>query len=262
VIPKRTLVAATCLAVLAFSAHAEPPAEPPASPSQSVAIDGTTERVLLDACAFLRSAQRFSVRVDISYDEVLKSGPTVQYSRSGSIVLERPNRLRVDSWSDRGQRVFYYDGKTATVYRPQQRIYAVFEAPATVDATLDIAEARGLVMPLDDLLQTQPCASLAEHLNRGTYAGRHWFEGHWYHHLLLETDAVDVQMWVAEGDVPEIRKVVITYRDAPGRPQYTAVLHDWNFAPKLDAATFTFSPPPGVRKVEFRDAPGPQGGGK
>ena len=257
-IPKRTLVAATCLAVLPFSARAEPPAPE----SQLVAIDGTTERVLLDACAYLGSAQRFSVHADISYDEVLKSGPTVQYSRSGSLVLERPNRLRVDSWSDKGERVFYYDGKTATVYRPQQRVYAVFEAPDTVDATLDVVEARGLVMPLDDLLQTQPCASLAEHLKRGTYAGRHWFAGHWYHHLLLETDAVDVQMWVAEGDVPEIRKVVITYRDAPGRPQYTAVLHDWNFAPKLNAATFTFSPPAGVRKVEFRDAPGPQGGGK
>src|SRR6185369_6752108 len=55
VIPKRTLVAATCLAVLSFSVRAEPPAEPPAPPSERVAIDGTTERVLLDACAFLRS---------------------------------------------------------------------------------------------------------------------------------------------------------------------------------------------------------------
>ena len=41
-----------------------------------------------------------------------------------------------------------------------------------------------------------------------------------------------------------------------------AVLREWNFAPAIDATTFAFSPPDGVKKVAFREAPGAQGGGK
>lgn len=255
---QRTLVAAACLAALPLTAGAEQAA----SASEKVSIDGRAERVLLDACAFLRSAERFSVQADISFDEVLKAGPKVQYSREASIVLERPNRLRIDIDSDKGARSFFYDGKSVTVFRPESAVYAVFEAPATIDATLDVIEARGMTMPFDDLLHTHPCAGLAAHLKSGTYAGRHFFAGDWYHHLLLQTNAVDVQMWVAEGDEPTIDKVVITYRDAPGMPQYTAVLSDWNFAPAIDGATFTFTPPEGVRKVAFRGAAGSEGGTK
>jgi hypothetical protein len=255
---KQTLLAAACLAVVPFSAGAEEAASAP----PGVVIDGRTERVLLDACAFLRSAEQFSVQADVTYDEVLKSGPKVQYSRASSVVLERPNRLRVDSVGDKGARSFYYDGKSLTMYRPESAIYASADAPDTIDAMLAKVEELGVNMPFDDLLHAQPCAGLAEHLQTGTYAGRHFFDGAWYHHLLLETDAVDVQLWVAEGDEPEIHKIVITYRDAPGMPQYTAVLSDWNFAPPVDDTTFTFSPPEGVKKVAFREAPGARGGGK
>ena len=66
----------------------------------------------------------------------------------------------------------------------------------------------------------------------------------------------------AEKRLGPIRQVVITYRDAPGMPQYRAVLTDWNFAPAIEPGTFTFSPPEGVKKVAFRGAAGTEGGTK
>jgi hypothetical protein len=246
------------MAVLPMTAGAEEVSSAP----PGVVIDARTEQVLLDACAFLRSAERFAVQADVTYDEVLKSGPKVQYGRASSVVLERPNRLRLDSIGDKGARSFYYDGKSLTVYRPETGVYAAADAPDTIDGMLAKVEELGVNMPFDDLLHAHPCAGLAEHLQTGTYAGRHFFDGGWYHHLLLETDAVDVQLWVAEGDEPEIHKIVITYRDAPGMPQYTAVLNDWNFDPPIDGATFTFTPPEGVKKVAFRGTASSEGGGK
>ena len=254
----RILLAAVYLAVVPLYAGAE---QTPSVPS-TVVIDPAAERVLLDACAYLRSAERFSVDVDISYDDVLKRGPKVQYSRASHVVLERPNRLRVDTEGDKGARSVYYDGKAVTVYRPETAVYATFDSPATIDAMLDTAEARGVVMPFNDLLHTTPCSGLAQRLQTGSYAGRHFLEGDWYHHLLLETEGVDVQMWVAVDDAPEIRKLIITYRDAPGEPQYTAVLTDWNFAPAIDKTTFAFTPPEGVKKVAYRRTPESQGGVK
>jgi hypothetical protein len=243
-----------CAAPLAFADQQAPDTTP--GPD----IDRMSERVLLDACGYLRSAGRFSVTVEASYEDVLETGTRVEYHRQASVVLERPSHLRIDSESDKGRRSIYYDGKTLTVYRPDQGVYATAPAPDTIDAMVAAVEARGIAMPASDLLLNHPCEALGEHLQTGTYAGRHYLDGGWYHHLLLTTEAVDVQLWVAQGEAPVIHKLVITYTTQPGEPQYRALLSDWNFAPDIDSKTFTFTPPAEARKVAFRDAGTTEGG--
>jgi hypothetical protein len=223
-------------------------------------IDRTTERVLLDACGYLRSAGRFSVKAEVSYEDILTDGTRVEYHREASVILERPDHLRIDSESDKGRRSFYYDGKTLTIYRPDQGVYAVIPAPDTIDALIDAVEARGIEMPASDLLSNHPCQALGDNLENGTYAGRHYLDGNWYDHLLLASDSVAVQLWVARGAVPEIHRLVITYTDLRGEPQYRALLRDWNFAPAIDNSMFTFSAPASARKVTFRDAGTKHGG--
>jgi hypothetical protein len=254
--PLRLLLAAACLcAALPVFAEDQTP-DTTAGPD----IDRRSERVLLDACGYLRSAGRFSVNSEVSYEDVLTSGTRVEYNRQASIVLERPNHLRIDSESDKGRRSFYYDGKTLTVYHPDKGVYATFPAPDTIDAMIDAVEARGIMMPASDLLLNHPCEALGGHLQTGTYAGRHYLDGNWYHHLLLSADAVDVQLWVATGEDPVIHRLVITYTELPGEPQYRALLSDWNFSPDIDAATFTFTPPADARKVAFLGAAADKGG--
>ena len=223
-------------------------------------IDGTSERVLLDACGYLRSADRFSVMAEVSYEDILTDGTRVEYHRESSVVLERPNHLRIDSESDKGRRSFFYDGNTLTVYRPDEGVYATVPAPDTIDALIDAAEARGIEIPSSDLLRNHPCQALGDHLETGTFAGRHYLDGGWYNHLLLSTDAVDVQLWVAQGDDPEIHRLVLTYTKQPGEPQYRALLKDWNFSPVINGSTFAFVPPSGARKVTLRN-PGSNEGG-
>ena len=252
----RLLMATACLCAAARVFAGEPAPDTTPGPD----IDQISERVLLDACGYLRSADHFSVNVESTYEDVLTTGTRVEYSRQASVVLERPDHLRIDSESDKGRRSFFYDGKTVTVYHPDERVYAVFEAPPTIDAMINAAEARGLSMPASDLLMNHPCQALGDHLQTGTYAGLHYLDGNWYHHLLLSTDAVDVQLWVAGGDAPEIRRLVITYTNKPGEPQYRAMLRDWDFDPAIDSSTFTFTPPADARKVAFKGADAVQGG--
>ena len=47
------------------------------------------------------------------------------------------------------------------------------------------------------------------------------------HHLAFAQEHVDWQVWIEDGAQPLVRKFVITYKDEPGAPQYTAIFFDW-----------------------------------
>jgi hypothetical protein len=226
----------------------------------SAAVEPAAREVVRRACEYLRSLDRFSVAAEISYDEVLAAGYKLQYSRAGRLLVQRPDRFRFDSESDKGYRTVWYDGQSLTIYDEDLNVYATFEAPDTIDATLDLIADRGIVMPLDDLLYSEPCAGLGEHVQSGYYVGLKYVDGGFHHQVLLATDAVDVQLWVEDDDTPLIRKVVIIYGKEPGEPQFMALLRDWDTAPGATPASFVFTPPAGAHKVDFAAAAPSRGG--
>ncbi|MEA2093771.1 MAG: DUF2092 domain-containing protein, partial [Pseudomonadota bacterium] len=214
---------------------------PPALSAESApprVVDPEADRIMERACEQLKSAPAFSVEADISYDDVLTSGLTVQYQRMNQLVLDRPHHLRVDGESDKGQRTLLYDGKTLTVFDPDVNMYVQVPAPDSIDATLDKLEEYGVSLPLDDLMSSEPCAWLHEGVWDGFYAGRHYLDGVYVHHLLFRVPEADFQIWVQGGEVPVIRKVIIEYREKEGAPRYEARLSDWNFRPTIKEGEF------------------------
>ena len=215
-------------------------------------VDPEADRIMKRTCEQLRSAPAFSVSVDISDDDVLESGLTMQYQRASDLVLDRPNHLRIEGDSDKGRRTILYDGKTVTVFNRDENVYAQAAAPDTVDATLDKLKELGVSLPLEDLMSGDPCAWLYEDVWDSYYAGRHYLEGRFVHHLLFRVKAADFQIWVQGDEVPVLRKVLIEYREKEGKPRYEARLFDWDFRPTIDAEDFTFTPPQGASRIEFR----------
>jgi hypothetical protein len=215
-------------------------------------VDPEADRIMERACEQLKSAPAFSVSADISYDDVLTSGLTVQYQRASDLVLDRPNHLRIEGESDKGRRTVLYDGKTVTIYDWDENMYVQAPAPDTIDATLDKLDERGVSVPLEDLMSSEPCAWLHEDVWDGHYGGRHYLDGRFVHHLLFRARAADFQIWVQGGEVPVIRKVVIEYSEKEGNPRYEARLFDWDFRPTIEAGEFTFTPPEGASRIEFR----------
>ena len=71
-------------------------------------------------------------------------------------------------------------------------------------------------------------------------------------HLAVRTNrGVDFQVWVAQGSQPLPWRIVITYKEEKGQPQFWADLSDWNLAPEVSDALFTFTPPSGADRIEF-----------
>jgi hypothetical protein len=71
-------------------------------------------------------------------------------------------------------------------------------------------------------------------------------------HLAVRTSkGVDFQVWVAQGSEPLPRRIVITYQEEPGQPQFWADLSDWNLSPEISDTLFTFTPPAGADRIQF-----------
>ena len=72
-------------------------------------------------------------------------------------------------------------------------------------------------------------------------------------HLVFSQDNIDWQVWIQQGARPVPRKFLITYKDEPGSPQFTAIFSDWDFTTKLPDFVFKFDPPPGAAKIKVSE---------
>jgi hypothetical protein len=71
------------------------------------------------------------------------------------------------------------------------------------------------------------------------------------HHVAGRTDGVDYQLWIADGDKPLPLRLVLTYDNDKGEPQFRAQFSDWNLAPQVTEATFASAAPQGAQRIAF-----------
>jgi hypothetical protein len=70
-------------------------------------------------------------------------------------------------------------------------------------------------------------------------------------HLVFSRPDVDFQILVPEAGDPLPLKYVVTDRLHFGQPSTTVVMSNWNVAPKLTDAMFSFMPPKDATKTDF-----------
>ncbi len=219
-------------------------------------VNETTDRdpkAILDKfCDFIKQQKNFTVNLNVTYDNILESEAKVQYSALQTVRVQKPGRLQVDYVGDLRNTKFYYNGKTFTFYSVPDNLYATSTALPTIEGTLrQIEETYDLTIPLSNLYVEDPCALVIPEVQNSLYIGLSEVNQTDTHHLLFMESDRNWQIWLTEGDNPVPLKVVITYKDLPQSPQYTAVFSDWNFNPNLPPETFNFQPPKDSHSIEF-----------
>ena len=151
---------------------------------------------------------------------------------------------------------FVYDGKQVLLYNLDKPCYALVDAPATLDATFDmLADDYDLVIPVADLLSSDPYHALIDQVTSAQDLGIGYVNDIKCHHLAFRQDAIDWQIWIDQGDVPMPRKIVITYKQLPQSPEFTAVLSNWNLTTQPAADAFTITPPANVTRTDLVKVP-------
>ena len=79
------------------------------------------------------------------------------------------------------------------------------------------------------------------------------------HHLAFTQENVDWQVWIQDGPQPFIRKFVITHKNEPGAPEFTALITHWDLTQRIADPTSRSSRRWSERN---RNAPGPLKGGE
>jgi hypothetical protein len=217
------------------------------------ALEEKAIAVLKRMAVFLSQAQRFSVTIEGGFDAVQDSGQKIEFGETRQIVLRRPDRLRVDATTrDGAKSTVLFDGKNITVGHPQENVYATAARPGSVDEAIAyFVQDLGMRLPLAEMLTSQLGQRLADQVRVADYIEASSIAGVPCDHLAFRGDETDLQVWVAHGRHPLPRRVVITYRHADGRPQFWAQLSDWNLAPEVPDALFTFTPPAGAVQIAF-----------
>lgn len=229
-----------------FKTLAQIPPESPIFPQDE------PEGILKKVCNTLSTKQAFTVDVDITYDNVLDSGEKVQYSAFQQLWLKRPNQIKADYSGDERHTSFYYDGKTFTLLANKLKLYTNRPAPPTIDAAIgEIEEKYDVTIPLANLFVTDPCKKVIPVIKKSTYVGFDMVNRVPSYHFLFTGKDRDFQIWIDKDTDPVLQKIVITYKDLPGAPQYTAILSNWKFNPQIPAEIFNFRPPAGSGKIEF-----------
>jgi hypothetical protein len=209
-------------------------------------------KILKTATDYLVSQKTLSASFESDIEIITPELQKIQFTSSGQMKLERPDKLRIRRTGGYADVEIVYDGKTVSLYGNDSKSYMQAEMPGSVDRMIAETQARsGIGMPGADLLLSNAFDELVATAIDGKHIGQGVVDGVECEHLAFRTPDTDWQIWIEKGDKPVPRKYVITSKTIAGAPQYTLRIRDWKTDAFTDADTFVFKPPAGATKVEL-----------
>lgn len=215
-------------------------------------VQEKANKILYKAGAYLKKAKTFQFKADISRDVILYDGVRVEYSGISNVIVQRPNKFRAIFNGDERARRTYFNGKNLLIYSKTRNIFIQKEINGTIDDAIDhIFEKFGFSIPLADIVYADLYSVLIENIDSGYYVGEHKIDGILCDHLSFQQDVIDWQIWIESGDKPFIRKILISYKEDEGSPEYEAELSGWKINISFKDSDFNFTPPIEAEEIEF-----------
>jgi hypothetical protein len=218
--------------------------------------DEADAKALLKAMAdYLSTQQRFSFSYDTSFEVVTAEQQKLQVAASGTMVVERPDKLRATRHGGFANVEMVFDGQTFTIFGKDANLYVQTDAPGSIDQLIDtIRERLHKAVPGGDLLMANPYDELMAGVTDVKDLGSGVIRGQECDYLAFRTAEVDWQIWIHQGAEPYPCRYVITSVQVDQAPQYTLELSDWKAGSAVAATDFGFEPPAGARLVTAEEA--------
>jgi hypothetical protein len=232
---------------------AEPVSEtaPAAEPAVGE-IDQDAVAVLKRMTGTVAALGKFSVTMETGFDVTQPNGEKLEFGSRRSASIQRPDKAHFKYEKRSGEAgELVFDGSAIWAYDAEDNVYASIPQPGDIDASLDFATTElGIPVPASDFFAADPSISLAEGVLAARDLGPSTLAGRPGRQIALRKSGVNYQIWVADGDALPTR-VVITYTEEPGQPQFWAQFIQWDTSPPADKGAFDFQPPKGAERIRF-----------
>ena len=217
-------------------------------------IEPRAKEVLKSACDLLKDSQKIQFTGEITRELLLDDGQKITLSSQRWIAMQRPDKLKLYGKGDYNFVQLYFKDSRILLQDLMSKKYAFLDARETIDETFDmLAQEFAVVMPMADLLVSDPYQSLMATAKQGTYIGLHPVRGIQCHHLAFRAGVMDWQIWIDAGEKPLIRKFTITSITLPGEPDWTVEINDWDLNPTFNEATFSLTPPEYHEEISMKE---------
>ena len=166
--------------------------------------DETQAKTLFKAMSDYLAAQKaISFAYDSTLEVVTDQEQKLGLASSGTLTLNRPDKLHATRTGGFANVEMVYDGKTLTVLGKNANAVAKAEEPGTIDQLVDVLRKKyDRPVPAADLLMSDPYSELMPLVVDAKDLGSGVIRGVECDHLAFRTEEVDWQIWIARETVP------------------------------------------------------------
>jgi hypothetical protein len=217
----------------------------------AVQADEADAKKLFKAMSDYLGAQKaISFDFDTNLELVTKQQQKIALANSGTLTLNRPDKLHVTRTGGFANMEMAYDGKVVTLLGKNTNLYAQVEAPGTIDQLADVLRDKyGKPVPGADLIMSDIYKELMPEVTDVKDLGSGVIRGIECDHLAFRTKEVDWEIWIAQGARPYPCRYVITSKKVTGWPQYTVDIRAWKAGDEVASDSFKLEIPEGAKKL-------------
>jgi hypothetical protein len=203
---------------------------------------------------YLAGQSALSFAYDADLEIVTDEQQKLSLASSGTVTLNRPDKIRVTRAGGFADVELVFDGRTLTLLGKNRNLYTRIDIPGTLDHLIDeLKDTYHRPLPAADLLlsnaydQLMPDVIDVKDLGSGVIGGVEC------DYFAFRKEEVDWQIWIAQGARPYPCRFVITSKLVSGGPQYSIRLRDWKVGQQVAARDFRIKIPKDAKQVDFKD---------
>ena len=205
---------------------------------------------------YMAAQKTVSFDYDAMLEVVTAENQKLALAASGTIMMSRPDKIRVTRAGGFADMEILFDGKTLTLLGKNANLFTQVDVPGTIDQLVDeLRDKYNRPVPGADLLLSNVYDALMTDEENAKDLGSGVVGGVECDYLAFRAKEVDWQIWIAQGTHPYPCQYVITSKLVTNGPQYSLRLRDWKTGNNASANDFRFRNPTNAKKIDLKDLP-------
>ena len=212
------------------------------------------KRMLKAMSDYLAGQTAISFGFDSTLEVVTSEEQKLALASSGTLTLNRPDKIRVTRSGGFVDSEILFDGATLTLLGKNANEFTQVDAAGTVDQLIDVLKDKyNRPLPAADLLMSNSYQELMEGVYDSKDLGSGVINGTECDFLAFRKDEVDMQIWVAQGDRPYPCAFVVTSKRMASGLEYSIQVRDWKTGDEVAKDDFAFANSTNAAKIEISE---------